>query len=252
MNSLRIGIAGITGRLGTLCAEEVTACGLMLAGGLSRRADPGRGIETDPRVLAARCDVVIDVSHAETVAAHAAAFAEAGCGWVLGTTGLDAAGREAVGRAAARIPVLQAANFSPALSVLLRLARELGAALPEYDAEIVETHHRQKVDAPSGTARAIGEAVASGRGVALDDVAEIDRNRRRGEGAIGFASLRSGQIVGEHALSFTSADEQIVLSHRAFDRRLFARGAVRAARFLAGRGAGLYGMEDAVRGVADS
>ena len=132
-----------------------------------------------------------------------------------------------------------------------RFVREAraAAALPadQYDAEIVEMHHRQKLDAPSGTALAIGEAVATARGVRLSDVRECGRDGvtgARADGAIGFASLRGGQIVGEHTLLFTSADEQVVLSHRAFDRRTFAAGAIRAAHWTAGRAPGLYGMRD--------
>ncbi|OAG71692.1 4-hydroxy-tetrahydrodipicolinate reductase [Gluconobacter japonicus] len=240
----RIGIAGITGRLGSLCAEEV---GASLAGGLSRHSDESRNITTNPTDLAKICDVVIDVSHTSTVQAHAKAFAAAGCPWVLGTTGLNSEAQAAVDEAAKHIPVLQAANFSPALTLFLELARQLGAGLPGYDAEIVEVHHRQKVDAPSGTALAIGRAVAEGRNVALEDVMRLDQNGARPDGAIGFASLRGGQIVGEHDLMFMAADEQITLSHRALDRRVFARGAVMAARWLAQQPPGLYGMADALR-----
>ncbi|EHH67974.1 4-hydroxy-tetrahydrodipicolinate reductase [Gluconobacter morbifer] len=242
--SPKIGIAGITGRLGTLCAEEA---GTALAGGLSRTADPSRHVTDSPSALARQCDVIIDVSHASTVRSHAKAFTAAGCGWVLGTTGLDASDQKAVEEAARKIPVLQAANFSPALTLFLDLARQLGAALPDYDAEILEIHHRQKLDAPSGTALAIGRAVAGGRGVKLEDVARTDQNNRRPDGAIGFASLRGGQIVGEHDLVLMAADEQITLSHRALDRRVFARGALMAARWLAGCPAGLYGMADVLK-----
>lgn len=242
--SPRIGIAGITGRLGSLCAEEA---GTSLAGGLSRHADASRNITSDPTAFAKNCDVVIDVSHASTVQTHATAFAEAKCPWVLGTTGLGVDDQTAVDKAAKLIPVLQAANFSPALTLFLELAKQLGAGLPGYDAEIVEVHHRQKVDAPSGTALAIGRAVAEGRNVALEDVMRLDQNGTRPDGAIGFASLRGGQIVGEHDLMFMAADEQITLSHRALDRRVFARGAIMAARWLAQQPPGLYSMADVLR-----
>jgi 4-hydroxy-tetrahydrodipicolinate reductase len=142
--------------------------------------------------------------------------------------------------------VVQAANFSPGVNLVLALAARLGAALPaaEFDAEIVEMHHRHKVDAPSGTALVIGRALAAGRGVVLDDVRIAAREGARPAGGIGFASLRGGAIVGEHSLVLTAADEQIVLTHRAFDRRSFARGAVRAALWSAGKPPGLYGMTD--------
>lgn len=246
-SSPRIGIAGITGRLGALCAEEA---GELLVGGLSRTADATRNIITDPHALAEQCDVIIDVSHASLVAQHAKAFAAGKCAWVLGTTGLDKAAQQAVHDASQKIAVLQAANFSPALTMLLSLARQLGAALPDYDAEIVEAHHRQKLDAPSGTALAIGRAVAKGRGDDFESVKRLDQNGKRTDGAIGFASLRGGQVIGEHELCFFAADEEISLSHRALDRRVFARGALKAAHWLSQpqRSIGLYGMEDALKG----
>lgn len=243
---MRLGIAGITGRLGALCAEEAVSSGIDLAGGLARQADPLRHIVTDPAALAACSDVVIDVSSPAATVANAGAFTKAGCAWVIGTTGFDYEAEQAILEASRSIPVLRAANFAPGLTMLLDLARQLGARLPadEYDAEILETHHRQKRDAPSGTALAIGESLARGRNVALGSVAETDRSGQRGEGAIGFASLRAGQIVGEHSLILTSGTEQITLSHRAFDRRVFAQGAIKAARWIAGKPAGLYDMTE--------
>lgn len=247
--TISLGIAGITGRLGALCADEArSASDITLTGGLARVADPGRAIVTDPGVLAAGCDVLLDVSSADAVEAVAEAAMKAGCALVTGTTGLGPAQEAALRRASGVIPVVRAANFSPALNLMLLAAKMLAGRLPDFDAEIVETHHRQKRDAPSGTALAIGEAVATGRGMRLADVMQVDRNRVRAEGEIGFASLRAGQIVGEHQLSFTDAFEQITLGHRAFDRRLFARGALLAVRWAAGRSPGFYGMEDVVGG----
>jgi 4-hydroxy-tetrahydrodipicolinate reductase len=249
---MRIGIAGIGGRVGRLLAEQVGAApDLVLAGGLRRSHDTADGFPLAPDIaaLAAASDVVIDFTHASTAEAHAGALAPAGCAWVLGTTGLSPVQQDAVQRAAVRIPVVQAANFSPGVVLVLDLARRMAAALPagRYDAEIVEMHHRQKVDAPSGTALAIGHAVADGRGVSLEAVREAGRDGHTGPraaGAIGFAALRGGQIVGEHTLLLTAADEQIALSHRAFDRGVFASGAIQAARWCLGRAPGLYGMED--------
>jgi 4-hydroxy-tetrahydrodipicolinate reductase len=176
-------------------------------------------------------------------------MAAAGKAWVLGTSGLSAADEAAVETAAARIPVVYASNFSAGVNLVLALAERMGAALPAdaYDAEIVEMHHRQKVDAPSGTAVGVGRAVAKGRGVKLDDVMESGRHGNTGArktGAIGFAALRGGQVVGEHTLIFAAATEHIALTHRAFDRRAFATGAVRAALWVAGRKPGLYSMMD--------
>jgi len=235
--------------MGRLVAEEIIAAGATLAGGVRlSRDNPPHGAALWPSIgaLAAQSQVIIDFTHASTVDAHARAVSEAGCAWVLGTTGLSEADQVAVREAAVQCVVVQAANFSPGVNLVLALAARLGAALPgaEYDAEIIEMHHRHKVDAPSGTALAIGHALSAGRGVALDD-ARIDRRQgARPVGGIGFASLRGGQIVGEHSLVLTAADEQIVLTHRAFDRRSFARGAVRAALWSAGRACGLYGMQD--------
>jgi 4-hydroxy-tetrahydrodipicolinate reductase len=237
----RIGIAGITGRMGKLLTEEVAAAGAMLAGGVSRGGDVG--------ALATSCDVVIDFTNAAAAQPHAAALAAAGTRWVLGTSGLSAADEAAVRAAAGRIPVVYAANFATGVNLVLALAERMGAALPAetYDAEILEMHHRQKVDAPSGTAIAIGRAVAAGRGVPFEDAIDSGRDGHTGPrrtGAIGFAALRGGQVVGEHSLIFAAAGEQIVLAHRSFDRRAYATGAVRAALWLLDRPPGLYGMAD--------
>jgi len=251
---MRIGVAGIAGRMGRLVAEQILAAGAELAGGTclpTETPPPGVAIHPSIAALAAAADAVIDFTHASAVQAHAAAIGQARRIWVLGTTGLAAADQEAVRAAAAQTAVIQAANFSPGVNLMLALARQLGAALPAgtYDAEIVEMHHRQKVDAPSGTALAIGQHVAAGRGVALDDVAVFARQGHTGSrtpGEIGFATLRGGQIVGEHTLLFTAASEQIALTHRAFDRASFANGAVRAALWGATRPPGLYGMNDVI------
>ena len=240
--TLRVAIAGITGRMGRLLESKVVAAGLVLAGGSSRT---GAALEA----VAAAADVVIDFTNAASVAVHARVLAERRVAWVLGTSGLRAADEACVQAAAAVIPVVYAANFAPGVNLVLALAERMAAALPadRYDAEIVEMHHRQKVDAPSGTAIGLGRAVAKGRGVSLEAVSEVGRSGHAGPrqaGAIGFASLRGGQVVGEHTLLFAAADEHIALSHRAFDRRAFAVGAVQAATWLAGRPAGLYDMMD--------
>ena len=240
---LRIGIAGIFGRMGQLLAKEVVAAGHSLVGGI----DHAGSTHADIGALAGECDVVVDFTNASAAQAHATAVAAAGCAWVLGTSGLQLEDEAAVARAAEAVPVVYAANFSAGVVLLLDLAERLGASLPAetYDAEILEMHHRHKVDAPSGTALALGRAAAAGRGVALEDVRESGRDGQVGArrpGAIGFASLRGGEVAGEHTLFFTAAHEQIALTHRAFDRAAFAAGAVRAAGWVAGRPAGLYGM----------
>lgn len=250
-----IGIAGIAGRMGRLLAEETLAAGCPLVGGFDRAGGAWPGaVFADFAGLAAACDVVVDFTHASAAQAHAAAIGQAGCAWVLGTTGLSADDEAAVAAAARRAAVVYAPNYSPGVTLLMALAERMAAALPAaaYDAEILEMHHRQKVDAPSGTAVGLGRAVARGRGVRLEDVTESGRDGHTGaraSGAIGFAALRGGQVVGEHTLLFAGANEHIALSHRAFDRRVFATGAIRAARWVHARAAGLYDMND-VLGLA--
>jgi 4-hydroxy-tetrahydrodipicolinate reductase len=205
-----IGIAGIAGRMGRLLAEEVLAAGAPLVGGVDR---PDASLSDSQRftifsgidALAAASDIVVDFTHSSTALDHARAIANAGAAWVLGTTGLSAADEAAVAVAARSIPVMYAANYSPGVTLILAMAERMAAALPSaaYDAEIVEMHHRQKVDAPSGTAVALGRAVASGRGVALEDVRESGRDGHTGarkDGAIGF-SARSRIAPSTAALS---------------------------------------------------
>ncbi len=238
----RIAIAGITGRMGRLLEDELGPAGLPFAGGSSRT---GTALEQ----IVTGADVVIDFTNAENAPAHAALLASARVAWVLGTSGLSASDEAAVRTASASIPVVYAPNFAPGVNLVLALAEKMAAALPSerYDAEIVEMHHRQKVDAPSGTAFGLGRAVARGRGVDLADVMVSGRDGHTGPrpaGAIGFAALRGGQVVGEHTLLFAAGDEHITLTHRAFDRRAFAVGAVQAARWVAGQPPGLYDMMD--------
>ena len=250
----RIGIIGVTGRMGVLLVDEVTTAGAVLSGGLARPGStkhPPGGVALMGSVsdLAHVSDVVIDFTNASTAQTTAADMARAGKAWVLGTSGLSTADEAAVAEAARRVPVVYAANFSPGVNLVLQLAERMGAVLPPetYDAEIVEMHHRQKVDAPSGTAIGMGRAVAKGRGVSLNDVIESGRDGHTGPrqtGAIGFAALRGGQVIGEHTLIFAAAHEQIALTHRAFDRRAYAAGAVRAALWVAARPPRLYTMAD--------
>ncbi len=251
---VRIGIAGIAGRMGRLLVEEAAAAGATLAGGTLRPG--GRRLEgavptlADAPALFAASDVVIDFTHADAAQAHAALAAGSGRPLVLGSSGLSAEDEAAVAAAAARAPICYAANFAPGVNLFLAIAERMAAALPaaQYDAEILEMHHRQKVDAPSGTAIALGRAVARGRGTTLEAAGrESGRDGHAGArktGAIGFAALRGGQVVGEHTLLFAAASEQIALTHRSFDRRVYATGAVRAALWLVGKPPGLYGMKD--------
>lgn len=254
--SIRIGIAGIAGRMGRLLAEEVAAAGAVLAGGAIRpggsldKLPTGLPVLPDIVALCGASEVVIDFTHAHAARGNVLAAAETGTPLVLGTSGLSATEEAAVAEAARRVPIVYAANFAPGVNLFLAMAERMAAALPpaQYDAEIVEMHHRQKVDAPSGTAVALGRAVAAGRGTTLEE-AGIESGRdghcgARKTGAIGFAALRGGQVVGEHTLIFAAGAEQISLTHRSFDRRVYATGAVRAALWVKGRAPGLYSMKD--------
>lgn len=236
--------------MGALLAEEAAALG-ELSGGASRSGQGPAGVPLFPDILAlaAASDVVIDFTHVSTVAAHAEALSAQKIPWILGTTGYSDDDAGAISAAAKVIPVLAAPNFCTGVNLLLLLAERLGVALPaaQYDAEILEMHHRQKLDAPSGTALALGTAVARGRAVNLADVMVPARHGHaapRRDGEIGFAVLRGGQITGSHSVIFTAADEQITLSHQAFERRVFATGAVRAALWLQHQKPGLYTMRD--------
>ena len=195
--------------------------------------------------------VVIDATTAKVTAAMAPRLAEAGIALVTGVTGLSQAEQEAVADAAQSIPILQASNFSLGVAVVERLVAQAARALAEsqFDLEIVETHHRRKTDQPSGTALSLGRAAAKARDRTLDGVASFSRSRtdaRRPVGEIGFASLRGGGVVGEHAARFLSAYEEVSIAHRAFDRHIFARGAVEAALWIADKPAGLYTMQDVI------
>jgi 4-hydroxy-tetrahydrodipicolinate reductase len=225
--------------------------------GLDRESsgEPSDGIPelttpSDARRLLENADVIIDFSAPAFLRDVLAARDSFGStiGLVVGTTGLGKEEQDLLDRASSTSPVLQAANFSIGVNLLLALSERAAAALgPEFDVEIVETHHRRKEDAPSGTALALGEAVAAGRRVALEEVRRDGRSGRPGarpDGEIGFHSLRGGDVIGEHHVQFIGQLERIVLTHVAEDRSLFASGALRAARWLGGRAAGRYSMRD--------
>ncbi len=250
---MRIGIAGIAGRMGRSVAALVPGSGATLAGGIllaGERPPDGIAVYGSIESLVAACDVLIDFTHPSAVPDHAAACAATSTAWVLGTTGLDPAEQRDVNHAADRVPVVQAANFSPGVTLLLALAAAAARILPPdtHDAEIVEMHHRQKLDAPSGTALALARAIAAARDQTDTPFADANRTGQRGR-EIGIASLRGGQVIGEHSVIFAAAEEQIILTHRAFDRRIFAQGAIRAAIWTQNRAPGLYSMTD-VLGIA--
>jgi 4-hydroxy-tetrahydrodipicolinate reductase len=238
---ISIGILGARGRMGQAVADAISARNDAVVGG---RADQG-----DDLAAAARdSDVLIDFSAPVALAANLDAARAAGIGIVIGTTGLGPEHETAIAEVAKNIPVLQAANMSLGVNLLAHLVREAAARLgPDWDVEIVEMHHRHKVDAPSGTALLLGQAAARGRGVDLDEASERGRDGIAGarkEGAIGFASLRGGSVAGDHQIVFASEGERIELGHRAESRAIFAAGAVKAALWLAGKPAGRYTIGD--------
>lgn len=262
---MRIGIAGAAGRMGRMLLAEVMATpGARLAGGSERPGHRELGqdlgvlagtgsavglpLADDAQALFAGADVVIDFSLPAAVAEHARLATATGTALVVGVTGLGEEPLAALAQAARHVAVVRAANMSVGVNLLLGLTRRLAETLgAEWDIEIVEMHHRHKVDAPSGTALALGEAAAAGRGVTLAEVAVRQRDGHTGArpvGAIGFATLRGGDVVGEHTVLFAAEGERIELSHRATSRAIFAKGAVRAALWTAGRPPGLYGMAD--------
>jgi len=246
-----------------LVAEVAATEGCQLAGGIEAPSSAVLGKDigelagigatgllttADIAALFAASDVVIDFSTPAASVAHARAAAAAEKALVIGTTGLEPAATKAVADAAKSTAILWAANMSLGVSLMLGLVRQMAHGLgDEYDIEILEMHHRHKVDAPSGTALALGRAAAEGRGVDLAAHSQRVRDgitgpRKRGD--IGFATLRGGDNPGEHRVIFAAEGEQLEIAHRAGSRRIFARGAVKAALWLAGKPAGLYGMKD--------
>jgi 4-hydroxy-tetrahydrodipicolinate reductase len=194
-------------------------------------------------------DVVVDFSGPDGLGAALDYCEEAGAALVTGTTGLSPALEDRVTKAADRIAILRAANFSLGVAVLTRLLREAAAALPSWDLDIVEAHHNRKVDAPSGTALALGHAAAASRGSTLDALAVYSREGMPGArevGTIGFAVVRGGDIVGEHQAMLMGQGERIELAHRATDRSIFARGALESAAWIAGRAPGAWAIDDVI------
>ncbi|WP_298089907.1 4-hydroxy-tetrahydrodipicolinate reductase [uncultured Sphingomonas sp.] len=235
-----IGIYGSAGRMGRAIADLIELEGATLAGGADSR--------DDPLPLAQAADVLVDFSTAGALDAHLAAARAAGTAIVIGTTGLSAQQHAAIDAAAAEIAVLQTGNTSLGVTLLSILVREAAARLgADWDIEVLEMHHRHKVDAPSGTALLLGEAAAAGRGTSLSELRVDGRAGlvgARTEGTIGMASLRGGSVVGDHSVIFASEGERIELNHRADARSIFAKGAVRAALWLAGQAPGRYRMGD--------
>ena len=226
---IRISLIAPNGRMGQAIAAAVAE-------------DPGFALDAE------HGDVLVDFSAPAAVQASLDKAISAAIPILIGTTGLDDLADQRIAEAAKKVAVLRAANTSLGIALLAELVERAARVLgPEWDIEIAETHHRNKSDAPSGTALMLGDSAASGRGVALD--AERGRDGtglKRKSGAIGFASLRGGSAAGDHDVLFLGPDERLILSHRAESRMIFARGALAAARFLAGKPAGLYSMRDVI------
>ncbi len=261
---MKIGIVGCAGRMGQMLVKEVLATdGCELAGGTEGPGHAalgqdvaataglpatGQAITDDTAALFEAADTVIDFTIAPVTKGHLDLAVEHGTALVLGTTGHDAAQMAEIEAAAEKAVIIKAMNFSVGVNVLFALTKQLAGTLDEdFDIEIVEMHHKHKVDAPSGTAIGLGEAAAAGRGVNLADVAQRGRDGITGErkkGDIGITALRGGDVVGEHQVIFAADAERVQLGHIATSRGIFSRGAVRAALWSEGKAPGLYDMLD--------
>ncbi len=262
---IRIGVAGVLGRMGRAVASVVDARDDCEISALFDRPDLagqrlGERALVDLDQAAALSDVIIDFTTPQASVALARACAQrGGPALVIGSTGFSDDEAAAVDQAALQIPVVRSGNYSLGVNLLLGLVEQASRTLKarDWDIEVFEAHHRRKVDAPSGTALMLGEAAARGRGISLAGSSERARDGvtgPRGPGAIGFSVMRAGGIVGEHAVVLAAEDEILTLSHSARDRSLFARGAVEAAVWAVGRAAGRYDMMDVLgfaRGGAD-
>jgi len=269
MADIRLIVSGAAGRMGRMVVRTIHESeGLKLTGALERADSPWLGsdpatlagcpasglvIGADPLPLLLEADAIVDFSSPAASVELAGLAAQARIADVIGTTGLSDDDLDKIDAAARHAPIVRSGNMSLGVNLLAALTRRAASALADFDIEIVEMHHRMKVDAPSGTALLLGEAAAAARGVALKDHSARGRDgltgaRRKGD--IGFASLRGGTIVGDHSVVFAGEGERVVLSHHAEDRAVFARGALHAARWAHGRKPGLYSMAD-VLGLGD-
>ena len=261
--ALRVAIAGASGRMGRMLVEAVLAApDLQLAAALEAAGSAAIGqdaaafagqhsgvrIAADAREALRNAEVLIDFTRPEGTLQNLQACRELGLRAVVGTTGFSPAQRAEIGALASQMAIVLAPNMSVGVNVVFKLleqaARSLGSG---YDIEIIEAHHRHKVDAPSGTALKMGEVVARALGRDLADCAVMARQGVTGErpaGTIGFSAVRGGDIVGDHTVLFAGTGERIEITHRSTSRAGYAQGSLRAVRFLAGRGPGLYGMDD--------
>lgn len=236
----QFGIVGHKGRMGQALVQAIEELGHAVAGGVDAGGDPA--------AMTQASDALIDFSAPDALAATLNAARSAGLPVLVGTTGLEDAHHDLIDEAASAIPVLQTGNTSLGVQMLAHLVHRAAEKLgTDWDIEIVEMHHRHKVDAPSGTAKILGIAAAEGRGISLAENTVSGRDGitgERKEGTIGFAALRGGTVAGDHSAIFAGNEERIVLSHHAENRMIFARGAVKAAAWLIGKEPGRYTMND--------
>ena len=259
---MKLAIAGASGRMGRMLIEAALAQpDATITAAFDRADSPASGrdcaeflghltgvsVASDLSSLGT-ADVLIDFTRPEATLAHLRACTAAGVNMVIGTTGFDDAGKQAINEAARKIAIVFAPNMGVGVNAMLKLLDQAARILNDgFDVEIIEMHHKHKVDAPSGTALKMGEVIAEARGEKLKDVAVYAREGEVGErktGAIGFASVRGGDVVGEHTVLFAGVGERIEITHKASNRMTYAIGSMRAARFLAGRRTGLYDMFD--------
>lgn len=244
-------VAGAAGRMGRAILDEATAQGVSIAGAFEREGHAAAGmavagvsIADRPGALAGK-GVLIDFTTPSATLSAARLWAGSGAPLVIGTTGFSAGEEAEIKALSARAAIVKSGNFSLGVNLLAALVKKAAAALgPDYDIEIVETHHRAKIDAPSGTALMLARAAAEGRGIPMEKSLVTDRAGAREAGKIGVAVLRGGGVIGDHEVMFAGASEVITLSHRAIDRGLFAKGAIAAARWVADKPPGLYSMAD--------
>jgi 4-hydroxy-tetrahydrodipicolinate reductase len=264
MTMIKIGIVGAAGRMGKMLIEEVSVTdGAALAAAAERPGHDAVGqdagifaglkangvkIGAAPEAVFNASDVVIDFTVPKATAAHAALAAASKTALVIGTTGIEGAEAQAIRDAGRAVPIVWAPNMSLGVNLMMALTERVAKTLgPDYDIEILEMHHKHKVDAPSGTALGLGEAAARGRGVDLAKVAARGRDGITGarkSGAIGFAALRGGDVVGDHYVMFAGEGERLELVHKGSSRKIYSRGALRAALWVAGKTPGVYGMTD--------
>ncbi len=260
---MKVAVMGVAGRMGQELVRAAHAAGCTIVGGVEREGSPAIGsdvgalagikplgilVTSDALDVISRSDGILDFTSPKATVEFAGLAANARAVHVIGTTGLTAADEAQIAAAARHAPIIKAGNMSLGVNLLVALTRRVAEALDEdFDIEIVEMHHRDKVDAPSGTALMLGAAAAEGRAI---DLAQRSVKARdgvtgpRNRGDIGFATLRGGSVVGEHKVIFAGAGERVELVHVASDRSVFARGAVKALQWGQGKAPGLYSMSD--------